>query len=86
MSGFVCPNCGEKYEILGSGGGKKISQEMNLLLLGQIPIDPIITENMDQGTPFIIKNPETQTTKIFDEIVQKIQKTIKSRNEKIKNK
>jgi ATP-binding protein involved in chromosome partitioning len=49
MSGFVCPNCGEKYEILGSGGGKKISQEMNLLLLGQIPIDPIITENTDQG-------------------------------------
>ncbi len=86
MSGFVCPNCGERYEILGSGGGKKISEEMNLLLLGQIPIDPIITENTDQGTPFIIKNPETQTTKIFDEIVQKIQKTIESRNEKIKNK
>ncbi len=78
MSGFVCPNCGERYEILGSGGGKKISEEMNLLLLGQIPIDPEITKDSDQGTPFIVKNPETQATKIFDEIVQKIQKTIES--------
>ncbi|MGQ9721563.1 MAG: Mrp/NBP35 family ATP-binding protein [Candidatus Jordarchaeum sp.] len=80
MSGFVCPNCGERYEILGSGGGKKISKEMNLPLLGQIPIDPEITVDSDQGTPFIVKNPETQATKIFEEIVQKIQKTIESGN------
>lgn len=76
MSGFVCPKCGERYEILGSGGGKKISQEMNVPLLGQIPIDPKITENTDQGIPFIANNPQSQTTKIFYEIVQKIQKTI----------
>jgi len=81
MSGFVCPNCGERYEILGSGGGKKISEEMNLNFLGQIPIDPKITENTDQGTPFIINDPESQTVKIFNGIVQKIQKAIEKSNE-----
>jgi ATP-binding protein involved in chromosome partitioning len=81
MSSFVCPNCGEKYEILGTGGGKKISQEMNLNLLGQIPIDPKITENTDRGTPFIVENPESQTAKTFNEIVQKIQKIVEDKKE-----
>jgi len=79
MSGFLCPKCGEKHEILGVGGGRKISEEMNLTLLGQIPIDPKITENTDRGTPFIVKCPESQTAKIFNEIVQKIQKTVEEK-------
>jgi ATP-binding protein involved in chromosome partitioning len=86
MSGFVCPNCGEKYELLGSGGGKKISEEMNLNFLGQIPIDPKITENTDQGTPFIINEPESQTAKVFNEIVQKIQKTVEEDKKQTKSK
>ncbi|MEM3586763.1 MAG: Mrp/NBP35 family ATP-binding protein [Candidatus Jordarchaeaceae archaeon] len=76
MSGFICPKCGEKYEILGSGGGEKLSQETNLPLLGQIPIDPQITENSDQGIPFVTNVSESQTVKIFNEIVQRIQETI----------
>jgi ATP-binding protein involved in chromosome partitioning len=79
MSGFVCPKCGEKHEILGVGGGRKISEEMNLTLLGQIPIDPKITENTDRGTPFIVNCPESQTSKIFNEIVQKIQKIVEEK-------
>jgi len=79
MSGFLCPKCGEKHEILGVGGGRKNKQEMNLTLLGQIPIDPKITENTDRGTPFIVKCPESQTAKIFNEIVQKIQKTVEEK-------
>ncbi|MEX2724425.1 MAG: Mrp/NBP35 family ATP-binding protein [Candidatus Freyarchaeota archaeon] len=85
MSGFICPKCGEKYEILGAGGGKKISQEMNLNLLGQIPIDPKITENTDHGTPFIVENPESQTAKTFNEIVQKIQKIVEEDRKETKN-
>ncbi|MHA1263296.1 MAG: Mrp/NBP35 family ATP-binding protein, partial [Candidatus Freyarchaeota archaeon] len=45
MSGFVCPHCGEKHSLLGSGGGEQISKEMNIRLLGKIPIDPKIAEN-----------------------------------------
>ena len=51
MSGFVCPNCGEKHNLLGSGGGEQISKEMNIRLLGKIPIDPKIAENTDQEPP-----------------------------------
>jgi ATP-binding protein involved in chromosome partitioning len=76
MSGFVCPKCGERYELLGSGGGRKISEEMNLDFLGQIPIDPKITENTDQGTPFIVKDSESQTVKIFNGIVEKVQNVV----------
>nr|HDO80195.1 ATP-binding protein [Candidatus Bathyarchaeota archaeon] len=48
MSGFVCPNCGASYNLLGSGGGERISKEMNVPFLGKIPIDPSISEDTDE--------------------------------------
>ena len=40
MSGFICPHCGKKTEIFGSGGGEKMAKEVNVPFLGSIPIDP----------------------------------------------
>jgi len=84
MSGFVCPNCGEKHSLLGSGGGEQISKEMNIRHLGKIPIDPKIAENTDQGTPFALSNPESEAAKIFNEIVEKIRKTVENNITKVK--
>ena len=84
MSGFVCPHCGEKHSLLGSGGGEQISKEMNIRLLGKIPIDPKIAENTDQGTPFALSNPESEAAKIFNEIVEKIRKTVENNITKVK--
>jgi len=40
MSGFVCPNCGETFDIFDSGGGETLSKEMDVKFLGRVPIDP----------------------------------------------
>ena len=76
MSGFVCPNCGASYNLLGSGGGERISKEMNVPFLGKIPIDPSISEDTDEGTPFIVKHHDSAAAKAFMDIVEKIAKAV----------
>ncbi len=53
MSGFTCPHCGERIEIFKSGGGKRMSAEMNVPFLGSIPIEKNITDGGDSGKPFV---------------------------------
>ncbi|MHA1432194.1 MAG: P-loop NTPase, partial [Candidatus Freyarchaeota archaeon] len=65
-------------------GGEQISKEMNIRLLGKIPIDPKIAENTDQGTPFALSNPASEAAKIFNEIVEKIRKTVENNITKVK--
>jgi ATP-binding protein involved in chromosome partitioning len=73
MSGFTCPNCGEKINILGAGGGKRIAEDLDVPFLGQIPIDPKICEEADKGVPFVTGHARSSAAKAFKEIVKKVE-------------
>jgi ATP-binding protein involved in chromosome partitioning len=77
MSGFVCPECGAKIDIFRSGGGKKIAEEMNVPFLGSIPIDPRVCEDSDRGVPFVTEHPDSEASKAFMKIVEKIKNFLK---------
>ncbi|RLG00022.1 MAG: ATP-binding protein [Thaumarchaeota archaeon] len=79
MSYFICPNCGAEINIFQSGGGEKIAKELSVPFLGKIPLDPKICESGDKGVPFIVKHPESKPAKIFEEIVNKIEKSLKEK-------
>jgi len=52
MSWFSPPDLPEKkYYIFGEGGGKKLARELNIPVLGEIPITPAISESGDAGVP-----------------------------------
>lgn len=38
MSHYVCPNCGERHDVFGRGGGAKLAEELHTELLAQIPL------------------------------------------------
>ncbi len=69
MSGFVCSNCGTKHDIFKSGGGEKMSREMNVSFLGTIPIEPQIVEASDEGKPYVYFYGKSKTAIKFEEIV-----------------
>jgi ATP-binding protein involved in chromosome partitioning len=79
MSGFVCPNCGEKIDIFKVGGGEKMSTELGVPFLGRIPIDPSICDDSDRGSPFIVGHPDSPAAKAFTEIVKKIEAFLNNR-------
>jgi ATP-binding protein involved in chromosome partitioning len=77
MSGMVCPHCGKEIEVFSKGGGKAISIDMGVELLGSIPIDPRVSSASDEGIPFIVKYPEAPASKSFMKIIEKIEKKVK---------
>ena len=79
MSTLICPHCGEKVDLFKEGGGERVSQEMEIPFLGRIPIDPEIVTTGDEGKSFITSNPESETTKAFLEIVDRILDTAKGK-------
>jgi ATP-binding protein involved in chromosome partitioning len=56
---------GSRQEIFGSGGGKVVAESLTravgaeVPLLGQIPLDTNLRECADQGTPVVLRNPES---------------------------
>ena len=72
MSGFVCPKCGEVTQILRSGGGRRMAEDMGVRFLGAIPIDPNIAEACDNGQAFVRQYASSPTAVIMQEIIQPI--------------
>jgi ATP-binding protein involved in chromosome partitioning len=75
MSYFICPHCSEKSFIFGEGGGIRSARQLGIPLLGQIPIEPGVTESGDTGVPIVSKDPESASAKAFLEIAEKIVNT-----------
>jgi ATP-binding protein involved in chromosome partitioning len=72
MSGFVCPHCGDRIEVFGTGGGERLAKEMRVPFLGRIPIEPDVAASGDAGLPYIQKHQGTATGKAFAEVIRPI--------------
>lgn len=72
MSGFACPHCSQSIDLFGSGGGFKTALAMNVPYLGRIPIDPKMVECSDAGEAYLEKNPDSEASKAFNDIVEQI--------------
>jgi ATP-binding protein involved in chromosome partitioning len=70
-----------RYYIFGKGGGAKLAEEMNVPLLGQIPIVQSICESGDSGSPVALS--ETLTGEAFRNLAIKLTEQIKLRNENL---
>jgi ATP-binding protein involved in chromosome partitioning len=57
MSGFVTPS-GERYAIFGEGGGQLLADELDVPLLGKVPLTMALREQADVGTPLVFADPD----------------------------
>ncbi|HUV50106.1 MAG TPA: Mrp/NBP35 family ATP-binding protein [Anaerolineae bacterium] len=76
MSGFTCPNCGEKHNLFGSGGGEKTAETAGIAFLGKIPFDLNVVSCGDTGVSFQEKYKDSPVTKAFADIAGKMSKLI----------
>ncbi len=49
MSGFVCPDCGKRYDIFGHGGAREKAEELEVPFLGEVPINMQLRQQSDTG-------------------------------------
>ncbi len=72
MSGFVCPGCGERHDIFGTGGGKQLADAMALPFLGQVPLDTSVRTAGDTGQPTALSAPDSPAGKAFNAIAREV--------------
>lgn len=72
MSWFECPHCGKPTALFGSGGGKALADELQLDLLGQIPLYPRIMEGGDSGKPIVVADADSSAAKAVMAIAERI--------------
>ncbi len=57
MSLFTTPS-GERFQIFGEGGGQELADELDVPLLGKVPLTMPLREQADAGTPLVAENPD----------------------------
>jgi ATP-binding protein involved in chromosome partitioning len=57
MAGFTTPS-GERFQIFGEGGGQALADELDVPLLGKVPLTMPLREQADDGTPLVFTDPD----------------------------
>jgi ATP-binding protein involved in chromosome partitioning len=73
MSYFIPPDLPDKqYDIFGSGGGEKLSQELNVPLIGCVPLEIPVRQGGDHGMPIVVNQPDSASARALKAIAQKV--------------
>jgi len=57
MAGFTTPS-GERFALFGEGGGQHLADELDVPLLGKVPLTMPLREQADAGTPLVFTDPD----------------------------
>jgi ATP-binding protein involved in chromosome partitioning len=66
---------GTRYPLFGSGGGEQLAGELNVPLMGRIPLVPAMRVGADQGIPVSVAAPESEADVAFDEFAATLEAT-----------
>ena len=58
MSGFTTPD-GQRFTIFGEGGGDQLADELDVPLLGKVPLSEELRTHADAGTPLVLERPDS---------------------------
>jgi ATP-binding protein involved in chromosome partitioning len=72
MSYFLCPHCGERSDIFGTGGARREAERQGVPFLGEVPLHMTIREKSDSGLPVVATEPEGEHARIYRDIASKV--------------
>ena len=79
MSWFVCPHCGEREMLFGSGGGQEAATTLGVPLVAQVPLIPAVREGGDDGIPIVVSDPASPASVAFRQAADAVRKATKSK-------
>ncbi|KXU89288.1 ATP-binding protein [Paraburkholderia monticola] len=72
MGLHICSNCGHEEHIFGAGGGERMGKEYGVDVLGSLPLDITIREQVDSGMPTVVADPNGRIAEIYRSIARKV--------------
>ena len=81
QSHYQCPSCHHStniYKIGPNNGFQKLSNELNVPIIGEIPIEADIASDCDSGRPIVISNPTSNSAQTFMNVAERVRKLLQS--------
>ena len=72
MSGFVCPHCGERTDLFGRGGGRRLAERAGVPFLGEVPLGASVVAAGDRGRPTVADAPESPEGRAFLSVAERV--------------
>jgi len=69
MSSFTTP-AGERFTIFGEGGGAELADELDVPMLGRVPLTMPLREQADAGVPLVIKDPDDPAAQAIEHVAR----------------
>lgn len=81
MAMHICSECGHKEHIFGTGGGEMMAEKYQVDVLGSLPLDIRIRQDLDDGIPTLIKAPDGEVAALYRDIAKKAVAKISKEND-----
>jgi len=78
MSSLLCPHCGKEIPVFGSGGGERLSKEMEIELLGKIPFSLQMMHSSERGRTVWDIQEDVDVVQAYSSIIDKIEQAVLS--------
>jgi ATP-binding protein involved in chromosome partitioning len=72
MSWLECTHCGKPMALFGEGGGERLATEVQLPLLGQVPLYLPVMRGGDSGVPIVVADPSSSAAQALVKISERI--------------
>ncbi len=69
MSSFTTPS-GERFTIFGEGGGRELADELDVPLLGNVPMTMPLREQADRGVPLVVEDPTDPAAQAIHQVAR----------------
>ena len=80
MSAWTDPVTGQRLEMFGAGGGQRLADELQIPLLGSIPLQPGMAELADRGKPIVVAEPDSPAAVTLTAIAKSLVEAARQRS------
>jgi ATP-binding protein involved in chromosome partitioning len=69
MSSFTTPS-GERFALFGEGGGQELADELDVPLLGKVPLTMPLRAHADSGVPLVVEDPDDPASQAIRQVAR----------------
>lgn len=76
MAHFLCPDCGSRHAIFGSGGAEAEARRLGVPYLGAVPLTMDLCEASDAGRPILARDPDGPLGQIYGRMASSLRQSL----------
>jgi ATP-binding protein involved in chromosome partitioning len=72
MGSWTCPHCGVAEPLFGADGARRLARDTGLEVWAEIPFDPRVAADTDDGLPIVLAAPERPAARAFAALAERV--------------